>query len=133
MKQIRIKKPNNSVISYININSIRNKFESLADFIMNDVDILSIAETKLDESFSLNRFLLQGFKRPYRLDISGKSGGLLTYVSSNFPSRQLTDYTFPSSLKAIPIEITLRKRKCIIISIYNPNSSLGGKISFRFI
>ena len=124
---MRLARPNNPVLSYININSIRNKFEFLADFIMNDVDILSIAETKLDESFSLNRFLLHGFKKPYRIDVSGNSGGLLTYVSSNFPSRQLNDYILPPMFQAIPIEITLRERKWFIISIYNPKSCLGAQ------
>ena len=103
LKHIRLNKPNNPVLSYININSIRNKFEFLADFIMNDVDILCIAETKLDDSFSLKRFLLNGFKKPYRVDVSGNSGGLLTYVSSNFPSRHLNDYILPPMFQAIPI------------------------------
>ena len=51
--------------------------------IQNNVDVLTVAETKLDDSFPIDQFLLNGFKRPYRLDVSCNSGGLLTYVNSD--------------------------------------------------
>ena len=38
----------NIVFSHLNINSIRNKFENLKDVVSNHVDILVIAETKID-------------------------------------------------------------------------------------
>ena len=57
-------KPNNPIISYININSIRNKLTLLTDLVTKHVDILAIAETKLDESFPVSQFLIEGFKSP---------------------------------------------------------------------
>ena len=47
-----MKNPKNIIFSYININSIRNKFGSLCDLISKNIDILSVAETKLDPFFS---------------------------------------------------------------------------------
>jgi len=75
-----------------NINSVRNKLEYLYLFLNGSVDILSIAETKIDESFPTNQFLLNSFKIPYRLDLSHQSGGILTYIRSDIPSRPLNSF-----------------------------------------
>ena len=42
----------------------------LSKLIESKLDIISLAETKLDGSFSKNEFLLEGYKKPYRLDKS---------------------------------------------------------------
>ena len=77
LKLFRLKYPRNVIISYININSIRNKFSGFSEMIGENVDILVIAETKIDSSFPTSQFLIDGFKSPYRLDVSGNSGGIL--------------------------------------------------------
>ena len=51
LKRVRNKNPSNVIFSFLNINSIRYKFENLKFFCMNNVDILLIGETKLDSSF----------------------------------------------------------------------------------
>ena len=80
LKKLRCKFPKNVIISYININSIRNKFDALATSVGHLVDVLTIAETKLDDSFPTSQFNLPGFKSPYRLDVSCNSSSLLTFV-----------------------------------------------------
>ena len=47
LKDIRITNLNRIVISHININSIRNKFELLAEAVMGNVDILRFLKQKL--------------------------------------------------------------------------------------
>ena len=47
LKDIRIINLNRIVISHININSIRNKFELLAEAVMGNVDILRLLKQKL--------------------------------------------------------------------------------------
>ena len=64
----RSQNPNRILIAHLNINSLRNKFEILKETITNKVDILLISETKLDSSFPLNQFHIDGFTTPYRLD-----------------------------------------------------------------
>ena len=59
---------NRIFIAHLNINSLRNKFEILKEATANKVDILLISETKLDSSFPLNQFHIDGFTTPYRLD-----------------------------------------------------------------
>ena len=65
-----MKNPKNIIFSYINKNSIRNKFDNLCDLISKNVDILSVAETKLHASFPNSQFLIPGFHEPMRLDIT---------------------------------------------------------------
>ena len=67
------------------MNSIRNKFENLREIIKQNVDVLAVAETKIDASFSSAQFFLEQYHSPYRLDISRKSGGLLVYVKATIP------------------------------------------------
>ena len=48
LKAVRHQNPKNIVFSYIDINSIRNKFGSLCSLVSSHVDMLSVVETKLD-------------------------------------------------------------------------------------
>ena len=97
-------------ISYLNINPVRNKLDSLFEIIGESVDMLTIAETKLDESFPDVQFLKQGFRKPFRLDISDKSGELLVYVRSDIPSK-IIKYNLPPDIQVIPFGLNLRKKK----------------------
>ena len=80
LKELRIENPLNLIFSYLNINSIRNKLSDLQQVICDSVDILTIAETKIDYSFPTAQFRLANYYTPYRLDISNKSGGILVYI-----------------------------------------------------
>ena len=42
---------NKIIVGQLNINSIRNKFDFLAQQVKGNIDILMISETKLNESF----------------------------------------------------------------------------------
>ena len=56
LMELRLNNPNNLTFSYININSVRNKFDSLQEIVMGKVDILVVAETKIDASFPTAQF-----------------------------------------------------------------------------
>ena len=51
LKELRLDNPKNLTFFYLNIHSVRNKFDSLQDIVMGKVDILIVAETKIDASF----------------------------------------------------------------------------------
>ena len=120
LASVKAKHPQNIIFSYLNINSIRNKINDLNETIGGSVDILNISETKVDETFTESQFLLNRFSKPYRLDITSSSGGLLTYVNSNIPSKRLVDVVLPYDIQAIAIEISIRKRKWVLVSVYRP-------------
>ena len=46
LKHLRNKNPYRAIIGHININSIKNKFESLVKYVGNNLDILMVSETK---------------------------------------------------------------------------------------
>ena len=85
---------------------------------MENFDILTIAETKIDELFPTAQFLLVGYHSPYRLDKSPKSGEILVYVKSSMPLRLLNFPNLPFKIQAIPFKLNLRKGKWLVIFIY---------------
>ena len=107
------------------IQTVRNKFASLGTLVSELVDVLSISETKIDSSFPTAQFQLVNFKKPYRLDKSSTSEGLLTFVRNDIPSRQLTDFSFPGDIQILPVELNLKKSKWLILNIYrNPRQNI---------
>ena len=54
LKGFRLSNPKNVILSYLNVNSIRNKFENPRVIIKPNVDMLAVAETKISASFSLS-------------------------------------------------------------------------------
>ena len=48
---LRLSNPENLTLSYLNVNSIRNKFDNLREIIKQNVDVLAVAKTKIDASF----------------------------------------------------------------------------------
>ena len=87
LKAIRLKNVNKPMIAHLNINSLRNKFEFLISLSEDNLDVLMISETKLDESFPTNQFMINGFSAPFRLDLNDKGGGIILYIREDIPSR----------------------------------------------
>ena len=83
LRNLRSKNAVNIIFSYLNINSIRNKFENPCKLVAGNVDILCIAETKLDPSFLNSKFLIPGFQKPLRMDGSTPRGEILVYIKSS--------------------------------------------------
>ena len=119
LESLRLKYPRNIVLSYININSARNKLDNLSMMIRDNIDILVIAETKIDSSFPSSQFHIEGCKTPYRLDISERSGGILVYVKDSLITKELK-VAMPHDIQAVLFELNLRKQKWLIVTIYRP-------------
>ena len=79
-----------------------------------------IAETKLDETFPDSQFKMPGMKKPYRLDISASSGGLLVYVDTNISSKRIFSSLLPDDIQVIILEINIKNRRLLILCIYRP-------------
>ena len=60
LNAIRKRNINRLIIRQLNINSLRNKYESLVQQITGNIDILMVSETKLDNSFPVSQFLIDG-------------------------------------------------------------------------
>ena len=89
LKNIKNKNANRITIAQLNINSIRNKFDFLKEMVRDNVDILLITETKIDSSFPIAQFQIDGYTTPYRLDRDENGGGILLYVRDDIPSKTI--------------------------------------------
>ena len=123
LKDIRIKNLNRIVISHININSMRNKFELLAEAVMDSVDIFIVTETKIDESFPTSQFIIPGFTSPCRFDRTKDGGGILVYIREDIPSKLLNISSISSDIECLGIKVNLRKVRWLVICSYNPHKN----------
>ena len=74
------------------MNSIRNKHSDLFSIIDSNVEIVTIAETKLDSSFPSAQFIVDGYSALYRKDRNANGGGLLVYIKEGIPSCELENH-----------------------------------------
>ena len=126
LQKMKQKNPDKIVIGHLNINSIRYKLEFLMEIISTNIDLFLISETKLDASFPTSQFIIDGYHTPFREDRDNKGdkgGGLLLYVRDHIPCRRLV-IDFIPKIEAIVIEINFRKKKWILIGLYNPQKDM---------
>ena len=102
--------PRKLILDHVNINSIRNKFDALTCIIGNNIDIILIFETKIDDTFPTAQFFIKGFSGPYRQDRYRTGGGLILFVREDVPSRILNPIS-KTDIETLCIKINLRKRK----------------------
>ena len=76
---IRHDHPSGFIAAYLNINSARNKIIHIREALKRTpVDILGIAESKIDDSFPDSQFTIDGY-RLFRRDRNDKGGGVMVY------------------------------------------------------
>ena len=121
LKDLRIKNVDKIIFGQININSIRYKFDLFADLVKNKIDILLISETKLDCTFPKSQFRIQGYSA-YRLDRTSTGGGLLLFIRADIPVKPLP--LLLGGIECLISEITISKKKWILVGTYNPNKSM---------
>ena len=85
-------------------------------------NILTITETKLDDTFPLSQFHIDGFSTHYRLDRNRNRGGTITYITEDISSKLITKHCFPKDIEALFIELNLRKCKWLLCGLYHPPS-----------
>ena len=105
---------------------IPNKFDLFSEQIKGTIDVLKISETKIDDSFPIGQFLIEGFCTPYRLDRNSKGEGFLLYVREDIPSNLITVDINPgiNPIENFYVELDLSSNKWLINCSYNPHKSL---------
>ena len=79
LKDIRMTNLNRSIIGHINANSFVDKLDSMKLIIPGNIDVMVIGESKLDNSYPISQFLIDGFSEAFRLDRNSNGGGLLIH------------------------------------------------------
>ena len=90
---MRIKHVNKLIIAHFNINSLRNKFSFLDDFIRGKADILMISETKINERFPLGQFEINGFNALFRCNRNSNSEGIILFVQEDIQAKLIASET----------------------------------------
>ena len=106
---------NRIIIGHLNIDSLKNKFESLQEQINGNV------EAKLDDSFPNGQFLIKGYSAPYRLDRDTQRGGIILFIREDIPSKLLALEDLPTEV--FYVEINLRKKKLLLCYSHNHKKS----------
>ena len=68
-----------------------------------------VSETKLDNSFPVSQFLIDGYTPPFRLDCDNNGGGIMLFVREDIPCKLLSTENHP--MEGFHVEINLRKTK----------------------
>ena len=113
----------NSIVTKMNANSTRNKFEFLSAQRKGNIDILMVSETKIDNSFQVGNFVTDEFSTPYRLDHDNNGGGITLYVREDIPSK-LVATDEKNQIESFYVELNLRNEKSIINCSYNSNKTI---------
>ena len=82
-----------------------------------------VSKTKIDDSFLVGNFIIEGFSTPYRLDCDSNGGGIVLYLREDIPSNLLaTDEK--NHIESFYVELNLRSEKWLISYSYNPNETM---------
>ena len=120
LKALRSDNSNKLIFAHIHINSSRNKFEFLFTQVKGNIDVLMVSETKIDDSFPVDNFAIDGFSTTYWLDSDSNGGGIMLFVREDIPSNLLaTDEK--NQIESFYVELNLCNEKWLINCSYNPN------------
>ena len=94
-------------------------FDLLTQQVKENVDILIISETKLDESFSDEQLRVPGLAAPFQKDWNSFGGGIMVLIREDILSKFLL--LEPEPFEGLYIELSLRRKKWLINCSYNPH------------
>ena len=80
LKNLKSKHKDRPIIAQLNINFLYPKLDPLIDIVKENVDILMISETKLDDTFTTAQFQIEGFQEPIRIDSNKNGGGIMIFM-----------------------------------------------------
>ena len=113
LQAIRKDNLNKLIFTHLNINSIRNKFDN--------IDILMISVTEVDDSFPDGQFFLDGFGKPFRLDRNRNGGGIMLFIRNDIPAKVVSTDDRP--IESFYVELNFRNKKWLLNCSYNPKHS----------
>ena len=116
----------------INISSIRERFELLSINFKDNIDILLLTKTKMDQNFPDPQFAIDGYSRPFRFDRNQQGGDILVFSREDILPHSLN---LQIDNECLTFEMNLRKKrlkKRLLCCSYNPNKILISKHLHEF-
>ena len=106
------------IIGQLNVNSLRDKFESVVQQVTGNIDILMVLEMKLENSLPVSQFLIEDYSLPFRLDRDNNGVNIMIFVREDIACKFLSVQNHP--IKGFAEEFNLRKNKWLLCYSYNP-------------
>ncbi len=120
---IPVSLPYRPVIASCNVNSLTSKLDSDIRPLLYAYDFAALAlqETKLNSAVKQNELSIPNYRffRRDRLKNGRNGGGVGVYARTELNPRKLNVKSAPS-LEFVAVEITARKKKMIVVSVYKP-------------
>ena len=120
LKDLKAKNSDRPVIAHLNINSLSSKFEPLTEMVKESIDFFLVTESKLDDTFPMGQFQIEGFSRPIRLDRNRNGGGLIVFMRDDLTCRELKPRVLYPELECTFLEVRIRHNKWLVVVGYNP-------------
>ena len=129
-----ISKKRSLTITHWNCNSINNKIEEFKIFLLKyKPDIISLNETKVNEinaNFLFNNIEDYNFIHKHRKNNRNGGGGVALLINKKIKFVELNMFDH-LNLELACIKIKIKKKETLIISYYNPPTSILSKEVFR--
>ena len=119
--KLKNKNEDRPIIGQININFIAPKFEPLVSLIKDNIDLLMVSETKIDDSYPAGQFTIEGYSKPIRLDRNRYGGGIMIFPREDLPCHELKYHKLPSDIECMFLELRIRQSKWLVVAGYNPH------------
>lgn len=104
LSEMRKKHTKKFICAYLNINSLRNKISHIKELLQKGtVDMLFIAETKIDNSFVDSQFRVDNYTL-WRADRTANGGGIAAYLRSDIAGERKKELEF-EAIESIDIQI----------------------------
>ena len=125
LKNLKSKHRDRPIIAQLNINFLHPKLDPLVDLVKDNVDILMVSETKLDDTFTTAQFHIEGFQEPIRMDRNKNGGGIMIYIRDGLDAKEFKCHRL-KTVEGMFIKLVIRNSKWLIMTGYNPDKKKIG-------
>ena len=82
-----------------------------ASQIEGNADVIMISETKLNDTFPVDQFVFEGFRKPFRINRNKNGVGILRFVREDIPAYQADLFLMKGhQLKAFSLNLICTRR-----------------------
>ena len=125
LNNLKSKHKDRPIIAQLNINFLYPKLDPLIDIVKDNVDILMISETKLDDTFTTAQFQIEGFQEPIRIDRNKNGGGIMIFIRDGLDAKEIKSHRL-KTVEGTFIKLVIRNSKWLIMAGYNPDKKKIG-------
>ena len=83
--------------------------------VKDSIDFLLVTESKLDETFPMGQFQIEGFSRPIRLDRTRNGAGLIVFTRNDLTCHELKPHVLYPELECTFLEVGIRQNKWLVL------------------